>query len=56
MTVKDLNRSVDDSGLTHIWVKEFKNGPSKIVGRQSLKNLTLNFLKAVFHKFCLLDS
>ena len=25
--------------LRYIWVKLFKNGPSKICGRQSLKNL-----------------
>ena len=49
----------------HICVKVFKNGPSKICGRQLLKNLkwyglpkqtiptTSNFLKAVFHKFYL---
>ena len=37
----------------NIWVKVFKNGPSKICGRQPLKNLkiTSDFLKAVFHKF-----
>ena len=33
----------------------FKNGPSKICGRQPLKNFKgyapSNFLKAVFHKF-----
>ena len=38
-----------------IRVKVFKNGPSKICGRQPLKNwsdmVTSNFLKAVFHKF-----
>ena len=44
--------------------KVFKNGPSKICGRQPLKNLKgyglleavhtpSNFLKAVFHKFYL---
>ena len=27
--------------VIHIWVKVFKNGPSKICGRQSLKNLNL---------------
>ena len=46
--------------LWNIWVKVFKNGPSKICGRQSLKNLkryalpkqtTEKFLKATFHKF-----
>ena len=35
--------------------KVFKNGPSKIWGRQPLKKLIghipSNFLKAVFHKF-----
>ena len=45
------------------WDKVFKNGPSKISGRQSLKHLKgygllrqtiyipSNFLKAAFHKF-----
>ena len=44
------------------WAKVFKNGLSKICGRQPLKNLKgyglskadntpSNFLKAVFHKF-----
>ena len=44
------------------WDKLFKNGPSKICGRQPLKNLKgfnlskadhtpSNFLKVVFHKF-----
>ena len=45
--------------------KILKNGPSKICGRQSLKNFkryglpyhfTSNFLKAVFHKFYMLNS
>ena len=47
-----------------IWDKVFKNGPSKIFGRQPLKNLEgygllkadhtpSNSLKAVFHKFYL---
>ena len=45
-----------------IWVKVFKNGASKICGRQPLKNLkwhdllSSNFLKAVFHKFYLVHS
>ena len=35
-----------------IWDKVFKNGSSKIWGRQPLKNLKdSNFLKAVFYKF-----
>ena len=34
----------------NIWVKVFKNGPSKIRGRQP------NFVKAVFHKFYLVHS
>ena len=37
------------------WNKVFKNGPSKIFGRQPLKNLK-GFVKAVFHKFCLVHS
>ena len=47
--------------------KVFKNGPSKICGRQPLKNfkgyglfkqttIPSNFLKAVFHKFYLVHS
>ena len=50
-----------------IWGKVFKSGPSKIFGRQPLKNLKgyglpkadhipSNFLKAVFHKFYLVHS
>ena len=36
------------------WVKAFKNGPNKIVWRQSLKNVKFKaFLKAVFHKIYL---
>ena len=33
-----------------MWGKVFKNGPSKICGKQSLKNLNSIFLKPVFHK------
>ena len=51
----------------HSWDKVFKIGPSKICGRQPLKNLksygqpkeTISlqiFLKAVFHKFYLVHS
>ena len=44
-------------GVVSLWDKVFKNGSSKICGRQPLKNLrgysllkqTTNFLKAVFH-------
>ena len=36
------------------WGKIFKNGPSKICGRQLWK--TLNFLKAVLYKFYLIHS
>ena len=50
-----------------IWDKLFKNGPSKICGRQPLKNLKRyglpkadhalsNFLKACIHKFDLVHS
>ena len=45
-----------------IWEKVFKSGPSKVCGRQPLKNLKgygllpSNFLKAVFHKFYLVHS
>ena len=45
-----------------IWDKKFKNGRIKIYGRQPLKNVkgygllyALNFLKAEFHKFYLLN-
>ena len=52
---------------TSIWDKVFKNGTSKICGRQLLKNLKRydlpkadhtpsNFLKAVFHTFCVVHS
>ena len=51
----------------HIWGKLFKTGPSKICGRQVLKNLkgygmletdytSSNVLKAVLHKFYLVHS
>ena len=54
----------------HILVKVFKNGPSKICGRQASNTLkwyglpsrsyhnhiTSNFSKAVFHKFHLVNS
>ena len=48
----------------YVWDKIFKKGPSKICGRQPLKNLEdygpwrtpSNFLKAVFHNFYLLHS
>ena len=43
--------------LANNWDKVFKNGPSKICGRQPLKNLKgSNFLKALFHKFYLVHS
>ena len=53
--------------LFHIWGKVFKNGPSKICGRQPLKHLKgygmpkaehthSIVLKAVFHKFYLVHS
>ena len=42
--------------LYYIWDKVFKNGPNEICGRQPLKNLSWNFLKAVFHKFYLVHS
>ena len=57
---------VGDNTRYIIWVKVFKNRPSKICGRQPLKDLkrfglladhiTSNFLKAVFHKFYLAHS
>ena len=36
------------------WDKAFKNGPSKVCGRQS--HIPLNFVDAVFHKFFLVHS
>ena len=58
----NLASEVTDNGqlLYLIWNKVFKNGPSKICGRQPLKNLkgyglpkarhtSSNVLKAVFH-------
>ena len=53
--------------MIDIWDKVFKIGPSKIGGRQPLKNLKgyglvkadhipSNFLKTVFHKFYLVHS
>ena len=43
---------------SNIWVKVFKNGQSKICGKEPLKNLkrygllgTSNYLKAAFRKF-----
>ena len=45
--------------LLFIWVKVFHNGPSKICGRQPLKNsahaghITSKYLKVVWHKFYL---
>ena len=44
---------------THIWIKVFKNGPSKICGRQPLLRHTISVhitLKAVFHEFFLVHS
>ena len=43
------------------WVKVFKNGPSKILWKTVFKkfeadHITLNFLKAVFQQFYLVDS
>ena len=32
-----------------IWDKVFKNGPSKICGRQSLKNFTCSILESLCH-------
>ena len=47
--------AVFDLFLYFIWEKVFKSGPSKIWGRQPLKNSKgnglLKQLKAVFHKF-----
>ena len=48
--------------LMDTWEKVFKKGPREICGAQPLKNLKRyglpkpNFLKAVFHKFHLVQS
>ena len=56
-----LASSLSDTYNCNICVKVFKDGPSKICGRQSLKNLsymhiTSKFLKAAFQKFYLTHS
>ena len=48
MSILNIRRT---AAKTDIWVKVFKNGPSKICGRQPLKNL-----KTIFHKFYLVHS
>ena len=35
----DANIDMHKMNIIYIWVKVFKNGPSTIYGRQSLKNL-----------------
>ena len=52
----------ENTGMV-IWVKVSKNGPSKLCGKQPLKNLKWhglpkqsNCLKTVFHKFYLVHS
>ena len=47
--------------MRHTWDKVFKDGPSKICGRQPLRSASAdhinpNFLKAVFHKLYLVNS
>ena len=39
MTTKTIKKSAEWEKLWNLWVKIFKNGPSKICGRQPLKNL-----------------
>ena len=65
MSTYRLGNILNFPSLNVIWDKVFKNGTSKIFGRQPLKNLKViwsasadhinhinsNFLKAVFHKF-----
>ena len=49
-----MEKSNKASHNHHKWDKVFKNGPSKICGRQLLPyadRITSDFLKAVFHKF-----
>ena len=55
---KNFIFSKNDVVQHNIWDKIFKNGPSKVCGRQPLKNLkcSSDFLKAVFHKFYLVHS
>ena len=57
-----LNYSSVNINSMFIWDKVFKNGPSKICGRQPLKNLKgyglpkQTILKTVIHKFFLAHS
>ena len=56
------NKALLNSKLRHIYSRlhmgqSIQNGPSKICGRQPLKNLMgYDLLKAVFHKFYLVHS
>ena len=69
-TVVDLP-GLDPLWLGRKWDKVFKNGPSRMCGRQPLKylkgygllkvdhkadHIPSNFLKAVFHKFSLVHA
>ena len=64
---KDKHFDIHEGFYANIWVKVFKNGPSKICGRQPLKNLKRyglpkadhtpsNYLKAILNKFYLVHS
>ena len=46
-------RKLYAKSMKDIWVKVFKNGPSKFGGRRPLKTLKNSKLKAVFQKFYL---
>ena len=54
MSVSGLHMYLWNNYLWYIWVKVFKNGPSKICGRQPLKNLVIwSALHFKFFKGCL---
>ena len=66
-STKPITQSRVSLGIFYKWVKVFKNGPSKICGKQPLKKLKeyglpkqtiplQTFSKAVFHKFYLVHS
>ena len=41
----NFNKKHDTPTSSHKWIKVFKNGPSKICGRQSLKNFTWSIVE-----------
>ena len=56
MSVVLSARNQSKDGSSDTWVKLFKDGPSKICGRQPLTYFPSSSLKAVFHKFYLVYS